>query len=273
MHCPKCQVDINDPAPECPRCGFHIRQLDEVLGTPPERAAPLLDLAGVVSEAGRGPILERLRTFVTRTGCEFLVVTRPDTAPRLPSEYVFWLFNRWNVGGENHAGLLILLAMKERRIEVEVGFDLERFVSDEAAGLILQHHAVPFLKRGDVDGGLYHACDVLCRLVEDGVEQEKAAAPATDGSTHLDRPVSHAVRSGPTEGLPVPAPNGEPAREPPKTPSEHPTGPLLQAAEAPLGNETRDAPGQPESPIPPSARADQTTQPAREPASGQGKEG
>ena len=46
-----------------------------------------------------------------------------------PAEHVFWLFNRWNVGGPEHAGLLLLLAVAERRIESEV-CHWEPFVSD-----------------------------------------------------------------------------------------------------------------------------------------------
>jgi len=175
MHCPKCGIDINDDHPSCPQCGFSMAELDTALGSPPTRAGPVTDLASVISEAGGQRLQDRLQAFRDRTGCAFDLVTVAATAPRLPSEYVFWIFNRWKIGGEAHRGLLLLLAMQERRIEVEVGYSLEDIVSDAAAGAILQAHAVPFLKKGDVDGGLYHAVDILARLMEDGVRQEASA--------------------------------------------------------------------------------------------------
>ncbi len=175
MHCPKCAIDLNDDVPRCPQCGFTIDDLDPVLGPPPERAGLVTDLAGVLTEAGRERLTGRLREFAERTGDEFLVVTRETTEPRLPSEYVFWLFDRWRVGGEGHTGLLVLLAMKERRIEVEVGFALEHFVTDAAACEILQGHAVPFLKKGAFDDGLFHSVNVLALVVEDGRRQEQEA--------------------------------------------------------------------------------------------------
>jgi len=167
MHCPKCAIPINDPFPQCPQCGFHIRDLDKELGSPPERNNLVCDLAKAMGEPGLKLLCERLQAFTDRTGYAFYAVTIQTTAPRLPSEYVFWLFNRWNVGGDPHLGILMLLAIQERRIEVEVGCDLERFISDDAAAAILQHHAVPFLKRGRIDDGLYYAADVLGRFVEE----------------------------------------------------------------------------------------------------------
>jgi len=174
MHCPKCAVDINDFSPECPKCGFHIRELDAVFGIPPERSDLITDLAKVFSDSGKKKIRERLQSFTERTTHAFFVIAKESTEPRLPGEFVFWLFERWNIGGESHAGLLILLSIKERRIEVEVGYDLERFISDEGAANILQFHAVPFLKHGDYDGGMYHAVDLLARIIEDEERREKS---------------------------------------------------------------------------------------------------
>ena len=173
MHCPKCAIDLNDDFPQCPKCGFSIDDLNAALGAPRERTGMIMDWANVVSDEGRKKLEERLQAFKTLTGGDFAIVTLETSAPRLPSEYVFWLFNRWQIGGESHTGLLLLLSMQERRIEVEVGFALERFVTDEAAALILQHHAVPFLKAGDVDGGLFHSINLLARIIEEGLAEEK----------------------------------------------------------------------------------------------------
>ncbi len=167
MRCPHCQLDLNDPQPECPDCGFHIRDLDAALGEPPPREGrSVVDLASALSADGT----ERLQTLIgrwsERTGHDLVVVVVADTAPRLPSEYVFWLFNRWQVGGEGHTGVAVLLALSERRIEVEVGWPLERYLTDAAATLVLEAHAVPALRRGDLDAGLIFAVDVLARVIE-----------------------------------------------------------------------------------------------------------
>jgi uncharacterized protein len=166
MRCPHCAVDINDPVPECPQCGFHIRHLDEVFGVPPEKTGSVVDIAGILTAEGKRRLVDRIAAFVKNTNSDLCVATTKSTAPRLPAEYVFWLFNRWQVGGPSHKGVLILLALDQRRIESEVGCALESIVTDEASTLILQHHAVPFFSGGKFELGLYHATDVLAQLIE-----------------------------------------------------------------------------------------------------------
>lgn len=166
MRCPHCDVDINDDHPACPECKFHISDLDGVLGPPPTRAGDVYDGAHVLSPEERARLTERLAQLRGRTGAEVVVVTVPTTAPRKPAEYAFWLFNRWGVGGLEHAGILVLLAVAERRIESEVGVALEDAVTDDVSTALLTAHAVPFLRAGHLGEGLYQACDVLAQLVE-----------------------------------------------------------------------------------------------------------
>jgi uncharacterized protein len=165
---------MNDSTPVCEGCGFDIHEFDEVLQTPTERDGLVTDWAGALSEEGRERINARLQAFCEQTGLDYCLVTLDSSAPQSPREFVFWLFNRWQIGGEEHLGVLVLLAMAERRVEVEVGHMLEKYVSDDEAAGVLEHHAVPFLKKGDFDNGLYHSLDMLARIIEHGVSEEKA---------------------------------------------------------------------------------------------------
>lgn len=166
VRCPHCDEDLNDDHPACPACRFHIADLDPELGPPPPRQGDVLDRAGVLAPEERARIAERIARLRAGTGADLAVVTVPTTAPRKPSEYAFWLFNRWGVGGVEHAGVLVVLALAERRIEAEVGVALEDRVTDEASGVLLEEHAVPFLRAGRLGEGLYQACDLLAQLVE-----------------------------------------------------------------------------------------------------------
>lgn len=166
MRCPQCDKDLNDDHPACPECRFHISDLDPVLGPPPPRQGDVNDRAGVLTPEERARIAGRAALLRARTGADLALITVPTTAPRKPSEYAFWLFNRWGVGGVEHAGVLVVLALAERRIESEVGVALEDRVSDAASGLLLEEHAAPFLRAGRVGEGLFQACDLLAQLVE-----------------------------------------------------------------------------------------------------------
>ncbi len=173
MKCPKCEALMNDDTPVCVGCGFDIHEFDSVLKTAGEREGSISDWAGALSEEGRARIEARLQLFTEKTGMDYCLVTIESSQPQSPREYVYWLFNRWNIGGDDHLGLLVLLSMAERRIEVEVGHTLEKHISDDEAGGVLEHHAVPFFKRGDFAGGLFHSLDMLATIIEHGVNEEK----------------------------------------------------------------------------------------------------
>jgi uncharacterized protein len=70
------------------------------------------------------------------------------------------------MGGLENRGLLILLALQERRIESEVGYALESLLSDAESSRILRLHVVPFLHNGQYAAGLYQAVDVLGKFFE-----------------------------------------------------------------------------------------------------------
>ena len=51
-------------------------------------------------------------------------------------------------------GLLVLLAVKDRRVWVEVGYDLEQFITDGFAGEVSRTAMTPYFARGEYGGGL-----------------------------------------------------------------------------------------------------------------------
>ena len=96
-----------------------------------------------------------IRDFYDKTKITIVVITCQNTIPLIPSQYVFWLFNEWAIGGKDNKGVVILLAMEERRIESEVGFGLEHILTDEKCGDILDTIVVPFLKKTKYEEGLF----------------------------------------------------------------------------------------------------------------------
>jgi uncharacterized protein len=140
--------------------------LDPVFGEPPERSGLVEDDAGLLEPDDRERLEARLGAFATSTGGEIVLITRETSAPRLPSELVFWLFNRWEIGGAEHRGVALLLCKEERRIECEIGHGFEHLLDDEASNRILEWHAAPLLRRGRYGEGLWHAVDLVATVIE-----------------------------------------------------------------------------------------------------------
>lgn len=166
MKCPRCHAEMSELVEVCPHCAFTFAIVDTQMPLPPPQAGHINDLAGVLMAEEVLRLEQRCQEVFARTQVELIVVTVPTTAPLQPAEYVFWLANRWAMGGPENRGLLILLALQERRIESEVGYALETLLSDAESSRMLQTHVVPFLQKGQYAEGLYQAVDVLGKFFE-----------------------------------------------------------------------------------------------------------
>lgn len=161
MECPKCQADIPDQSALCKVCGFDINTWDALFKDIPAPQGHVNDFAGVLSDAEKQEMESYLKDFYEKTKASIVVVTRQNTKPLKPEQFVFWLFNEWEVGGQQNKGVMLLLSLEERRIESEVGFGLELTLSDEKSGEILDSALVPYLKDGKYGEGLFEGVKAI----------------------------------------------------------------------------------------------------------------
>ena len=172
MKCPRCGLIVTDRVPQCRGCGFSLQDLERRLRQVPSRAGFVDDFARLLSPEENASLEHRLSQFRQRLGGELVLVTIQSAKPIKPSEYVFWLFDRWQVGGDAHAGLMVLLAEKERRIECEVGYGWEPIVSDIESGRVLDDHVLPLLKQGRVYDALGESAERLATIIEQALPPE-----------------------------------------------------------------------------------------------------
>lgn len=165
MKCPRCSLIVTDQMPQCRGCGFSIADLDRHLKTVPKRLGFVNDYARLLAVQHQGELERFLGETNAHVNGEFVIVTVPTTRPVKPSEYAFWLFNRWQVGGEAHTGLLILIAQREHRVESEVGYGWEPIVSDVESGQVLDQYVVPLLREGKVFEALYQGVKALAQII------------------------------------------------------------------------------------------------------------
>lgn len=166
MKCPHCGLIVTDEIPKCKGCGFKIEDLDKRIKNVPKRIGFVNDFAEVLKDEERANIEEYLTKFYENYGVELVLATVKTTKPVKPSEYVFWLFNKWQIGGEMHAGIIILLAISEHRIESEVGYFLESIISDVESGEVLDEYMVPLLKTGKFADALRIGSEKLISIIE-----------------------------------------------------------------------------------------------------------
>ncbi len=124
----------------------------------PELTAPVNDFAHVIAPA-RAQSMDRLIRALQSASGDTVVVATVDTFQPYGDirEYTNKLFENHGRGigqkGRDN-GVLILLAVKDRQVWVEVGYDLEQFITDGFAGETSRQYMVPEFRRGDYGAGL-----------------------------------------------------------------------------------------------------------------------
>ena len=124
------------------------------------------DFAGVLDEGSKSRMTTLMAALKEKTGAEIAVVTVETTEPRAFEEYSVELASEWGIGkaGED-TGVLILLAMKERKIRIEIGYGLEGIIPDGLAGEIRDKSILPDLRIGNYGSGMLKGVQAIAGII------------------------------------------------------------------------------------------------------------
>lgn len=114
------------------------------------------DEAGVIQPATRERLATVLNRLKERADIEFAVVTVPTTDDRDIFGYSLSLARGWGIGspeGEKN-GLLLVVAVNDRKWQVQVSRHLEGDLPDSLVGSIARQRLVPPFRQGDYDQGI-----------------------------------------------------------------------------------------------------------------------
>ena len=118
----------------------------------PEPAGFVNDRAGVLDDSSRARLESFLDQVRSRTGVQFAVLVVPTTAPLDPIAYKTEAYRRWFGGHRN--SLLLLVALEERRIAFETGYELEGVLPDGLQARVIRREMAPRFRAGDQAGGI-----------------------------------------------------------------------------------------------------------------------
>lgn len=141
------------------------------------------DFAGVLTPAERSALEERLAEYDRTTGNQIAVAIFPTLGGVPINEFASRLEEAWKVGrrGKDN-GLVVLVALKERQVRIEVGYGLEAKVTDADAGRIIREVIVPAFRQGRYGEGLLGAVDALEGLIGQSPQSSSSAPSGVGGS-------------------------------------------------------------------------------------------
>jgi uncharacterized protein len=146
------------------------------------------DFAGLLSRDEKAALEARCKALREKTEAQLAVVTLKSLDGGEIGDFANKLFARWGIGqkGKNN-GLLLIVAMDERKSWVEVGYGLEPIIPDAQAVRILDHELRPRFRQQQYAAGLTAAVDALVELVEKGEPADRAALAAEQGGPGSNR--------------------------------------------------------------------------------------
>lgn len=130
------------------------------------------DFAHVLSAGTKQTLEDELKSFNQTTSNEIAVAIVQSMGGDYIENYAVKLFEEWGIGKKDKDnGVLLLLAIEEREMRIEVGYGLEGALPDSVAQSILNNEMTPKLKGGDYDG----AMTAGVRAIEDATKGEYTA--------------------------------------------------------------------------------------------------
>jgi uncharacterized protein len=138
------------------------------------------DFADIIPPAYEQQMNSLAREVLEKADAALTVVTLKDIGGANIDEFTNRLYERWGIGkkGEDR-GVMILVALKERKIRIEVGYGLEGLIPDGLAGQIRDQAIVPYLKKGEFGPGLINGLSTLAAIIAKDRGIELSGKPAT----------------------------------------------------------------------------------------------
>lgn len=126
---------------------------------PSARGTAVNDFANVIDQANAAKMEILAHEILQKTGAAIVVVTLPELGQTEEiTLYANGLYKAWGIGEKDKdKGVLIFLAVKERKIRIETGYGVEGILPDGLVGEILDKYVVPHLKTGETGKALYNA--------------------------------------------------------------------------------------------------------------------
>lgn len=182
-------------------CLFSANQVQAKEIIFPEHVGYVNDFANVISNDCQ----IKLNQIITKLhqkaqGAEVAVVTVQSIEPLSIEEYAVGLFEKWGIGKKGtDNGVLFLIAIKERKLRIEVGYGLEGALPDGKCGEIRDRFILPYLKQGNFENGIYFGTLAIIQVIAD--EYQVEIAPMAGDPLQDEKPMQNEYHSSSNGGL------------------------------------------------------------------------
>ena len=142
----------------------------------PNLTGRVVDQAGILSEQTEQQITDLIASHEDSTSNQIAVLTVSSLGGDNLEDFSLRVARTWELGqADKNNGVLVLVAVAERRIRIEVGYGLEGDLPDITANRIINGEMTPYFREGDFDNGVLFGVRSIRDAIEGTYESSSAA--------------------------------------------------------------------------------------------------
>lgn len=113
------------------------------------------DFANIIDDSVEREMQERAEALAESSdGIQVVVTTVQTIGDADPVYYTVDMYNKYGIG-KNNMGVLIMLSVETRDIQIRIGDNMTKYLSDRKCGEIRDEYGIPYFKNDEFSKGLY----------------------------------------------------------------------------------------------------------------------
>jgi uncharacterized protein len=125
------------------------------------------DAAEILPADQEAALEEKLASFEARKGAQIAVLTVASTTPEEIEQYSIRVVDAWKLGRKGvDDGALLIIAVEDRALRIEVGRGLEGVLTDLASNRIIDETITPLFRAGHYAAGINAGVDRMIGVVD-----------------------------------------------------------------------------------------------------------
>ncbi|MFA7268680.1 MAG: TPM domain-containing protein [Sterolibacterium sp.] len=137
------------------------------LAAVPPLTGHVVDRAGLLQASQVEDLGSRLSRFEQQHGSQVVVLIVPTVQPESIEQYSIRVFDAWKIGRRQTSdGILIVVAVRDRKLRIDTGYGLEGAIPDAVAKRIVAEIMAPQFRAGNPYEGLLAGVEQIMKLIE-----------------------------------------------------------------------------------------------------------
>ena len=144
----------------------------------PPLTGRIVDLAHVLPGSTVESLTAQLAAHETQSSNQVAVLIVPSLEGESLEEFSHRVATSWKLGQKGtDNGVLLLVAIRERKVRIEVGYGLEGVLTDARSAQIIRNEIVPRFRSGEMAGGMTGGINAIIKTIEGTYQASEKAVP------------------------------------------------------------------------------------------------